>query len=113
MADFTSQLCPARSIAGRLDPDEFAREIRQLAIDLHRSLTRPDTTVDQLTGLKRRFEDLRDQTHAPRAAEIHRWLCSGHRMILATLHSQPAHGLRIRPDHGAAPVRQPSLHLAL
>jgi hypothetical protein len=113
MAERTSQFCPARRIAGRLDSDEFAREIRQLAIDLHRSLTRPDTTIDQLTGLKRRFEELLDQTHEPRAAEINRWLCSGHRMIVAKLHSEPMHGLRVRPDRGGPPVRQPSLHVAL
>jgi hypothetical protein len=113
MAERSSQLCPARPISGRLDPDEFAREIRQLAIDVHRSLTRPDTTDDQLTGLKRRFEDLLDQTHGPRAAEINSWLCSGHRMILATLHPGPAHGLRVRPDRGGQPIRPPALHVAL
>jgi hypothetical protein len=113
MAERITQNCPERRISGRLNSDEFAREIRQLAIDLHRTLTRTDTTVDQLTGLKRRFEDLLDQTHAPRAAEINRWLCSGHRMILATLHPEPAHGLRVRSDRGGQPIRQPSLHLAL
>jgi hypothetical protein len=113
MAERTSQFCQARRIVGRLDSDEFAREIRQLAIDLHRSLTRPDTTIDQLAGLKRRFEDLLDQTHELRAAEINRWLCSGHRMILAELHSEPVHGLRLRPDRGGPSIRQPSLHVAL
>ena len=111
MAECTSQFCPARRIAGRLDSAEFAREIRQLAIDLHRSLTRPDLTIDQLTGLKLRFEDLLDQTHEPRATEVNRWLCSGHRLILAKLHSEPAHGLRVRPDRGGPPIRQSSLHV--
>ena len=113
MAERTSQFCPARRIAAGSIRTSLRRNSPTGDRPSSGSLTRPDLTIDQLTGLKRHFEDLLDQTHEPRAAEINRWLCSGHRLILAKFHSEPVHGLRVRPDRGGPPIRQSSLHVAL
>jgi hypothetical protein len=73
-------------------------------MDTHRSLTRLGTKVDELIGLKHRFEEMLRQTQAPRAAEINRWLRNAYRMILARLHPEPVDGLRVRLDRREPPI---------
>jgi hypothetical protein len=104
MAERASGRCPERRVSGILDLDEFAQEVRQLAMDTHKSLTRLGTTVDELIGLKRRFEELLRQTQAPGAAEINRWLRNAYRMILARLHPEPVDGMRVRLDRREPPI---------
>jgi hypothetical protein len=61
-------------------------------MDTHQSLTRVGTTVGELIGLKRRFEDLLRETQSTRAAEINRWLHNAYRAIVARLHREPVDG---------------------
>jgi hypothetical protein len=89
MAHRASIFCSDQRDPDRLEPDEFGREIRRLAIDASRGLGRPDTSVDELTSLKRRFDDLLDRGQQVRASEINRWLRSGKRKIEVRLH--PTH----------------------
>ena len=63
MAVSTSECCPEPRGHDTLDPAEFAQDVRQLAIDAHRSLTRPDTRVDELIDLKSRVENLSREIH--------------------------------------------------
>ena len=74
MRRWQHKLRPKQRVSGRLDPDEFVQELRQLALDAHRSLIRLDTTVDELIGLKCRFENLRREAQELRAFEIDGWL---------------------------------------
>jgi hypothetical protein len=94
MAVCHSGSCPERTYTDGLDPDDLAREIRQLAMDTFRGLSCPDASIDELTSLKRRFEDLLQQTQEPQAAKINRWLRGGNRAIGARLHPGPTEGLR-------------------
>lgn len=96
MAMSSSGCCPEQSDSGRLDPADFAREIRQLALDTYRGLTCPDSSVDELSALQRRFEDLLRQTQEPRTAELNRWLRSGDRAICARLHGDSSEDLFVR-----------------
>ena len=105
MAVLASGLCSERRVPDRLEPDEFAREIRRLAIDAWRGLTRTDTSVDELTSLKCRFEDLLRQRQGARVAEINRWLRNGKRAIDARLHLNPKEGLRVRLPHSKRLIR--------
>ena len=68
-----------------MDPAEFAREVRRLAIDAYKALTNPDFPEDGLTRLKHRSHALLCQTRVPRAIEMTRWLCSVNRAIDARL----------------------------
>jgi hypothetical protein len=83
--------CAERADPEKLDPDEFARGIRRLAIETYRALNRPDTPVEELTTLNRQFEALLNQSQELPAAEITRWLRNAMRAIDARLH----------PDRGA------------
>jgi hypothetical protein len=97
MAICTKAFRPEPTDLEILDPDEFAQEIRQLAIDAWRSLSAPEPSLHELTGLTRRFDNLLRQTEEPGAAEINRWLVSAHRVILDRLNADAGNGgVRIR-----------------
>jgi hypothetical protein len=98
MAIPASGFCSERRVPDRLEADEFAREIRRLAIDSWRGLTRPDPSIDELSSLKGRFDDLLDRTQAPREAEINRWLLNGKRTINDRLSPDPTTALRSSPS---------------
>jgi hypothetical protein len=70
-----------RSGAHEMEPEEFAREVRRLAVDAYRGLTYPDVPRDVLARLKRRSQVLLDQIRESGAIEMTRWLCSVDRAI--------------------------------
>jgi hypothetical protein len=63
------------------DPQDFAREVRRLAIDAYKALTYPDVADYALADLKLRSADLIRLSHAPRGSEITKWLRSIDRAI--------------------------------
>ena len=81
MIELAPGCCREKTDPDALDPEEFAREVRGLAIDAYRALTYPDVSDAELTRLKRRSEGLLRETQVPRASEITQWLCSVHRAI--------------------------------
>jgi hypothetical protein len=112
MVKVASRCYSERSISGGLNPAEFAQKIRQLAMDAHRGLTRPDTSVDELLSLKQRFEDLRGETQEPQAAQIDRWLGGGVRIIVARIHSELAKRFRVRLDRHDVLTQRSTPHVA-
>src|SRR5439155_23681850 len=62
MEEGTSGIGANRNGHGGLDPEELARRIRQLAIDAHRILTRADTSIGEVSGLRRRVRVLLRET---------------------------------------------------
>jgi hypothetical protein len=89
----TKGTCAGSRDTGSLDPNDIAREIRQLAMDSWQGLRSPNTAVEALTRLKHRFEELLSQTQGARAAEVNKWLQSGLLAIDARLHHHPSAGL--------------------
>ena len=70
-----------RTGADEMGPEEFAREVRRLAIDAYRGLTYPDVPPDKLARLKHRSQALLGQIRGIRAIEMTKWLCSVSRAI--------------------------------
>ena len=96
MEEGTSGIGANRNGHGGLDPEELARRIRQLAIDAHRILTRPDTSIGEVSGLRRRVRVLLRETRGGlRATEIDRWLRAAQRAIEAELHLGPREDLEL------------------
>jgi hypothetical protein len=89
MALTTPRMCSTRREAESLDPDEFARELRQLAMDTWRGLKVADTSFSELDSLNNRVEFLLRQTSEPPATEIKTWLRNAKRVIGARLHPIP------------------------
>ena len=89
----TEGMCAERRAPSSRDPDDLARELRQLAMDTWQGLIRPNTEVEALKSLKHRFEELLSQTQEPRAAEINRWLRKGILVIDGRLHPDRSAGL--------------------
>jgi hypothetical protein len=75
-----------------LDPEEVARRVRQLAVDAHRILNHPDTTVEELIALRRRFKELLRAGRGSQPTEIERWLRSAQQEVDAKLLSGPRGG---------------------
>jgi hypothetical protein len=78
-----------------LDPEELAREVRQFAIDAHRALTRPDTPIDVVIGLRQRLGLLLRKTRGSGASEINRWLRRSQGEIEARLPTGPRENLEL------------------
>src|SRR5262249_48306511 len=74
-----------RSEPASLDAEELAREIRRLAVEAHRSLSRPEARTGELTELRRRFQELLRVARGSQLTEIERWLWSAHRALDARL----------------------------
>jgi hypothetical protein len=78
---------------GIFDAGEFARAIRQLAVDAHRALKRPDASAGDLMDLRRRCQKLLRAARGSRQTEIHGWL----RSVDRTLDSRLASDLQVKP----------------
>jgi hypothetical protein len=74
-------MCAERPATGEMEPEEFAREVRRLAIDTYKGLTYPDVPGDELARLKLRANALFHHSRASRAIEMTRWLRSVNRAI--------------------------------
>src|SRR5262245_63747415 len=90
MADYPSMRADANVDACALEPQDFAKEIRSLAIDAHRALTHPETATEELINTKRRFEAILSRTPQPLTAQANRWLCSIVQAFHARLQRQGA-----------------------
>ena len=64
-------------------------EMRQLAVDAHEILNRPDATTGELVRMRRRSWELLHGARASQLSEIERWLRSAVRMLDAKLLSRP------------------------
>lgn len=66
-----------------LGPEEFARSVRQLAVDTHHYLSRPTTTMCEFIRLRRRFSELVLENPDSPQTEIQRWLQSARQELEA------------------------------
>jgi hypothetical protein len=89
MADTTSRLHPKLSGCTELDPDEFARAIRQLATDTYRTLKCRNSRAGELIELAQRFEHLISSMRGSPATELDHWLRSAYHLIQAKIHANP------------------------
>jgi hypothetical protein len=76
-----------RSEPGPLDVAQFARSIRQLAIETHAILSRPDATRGEVADLRRRLKESVLVARDSRLTAIERWLRSAARMLATRLGS--------------------------
>jgi len=90
MADYPSMRADANVDACALEPQDFAKEVRSLAIDAHRALTHPETATEELINTKRRFEAILSRTPQPFTSQANRWLRSILQAVHARLHRQGA-----------------------
>jgi hypothetical protein len=74
MSQLSLRSCCERADSDAFTPEEFAREVRRLAIDAYRALTYPDVQRAELDALKGRASDLVSLTQVPRSPEMTRWL---------------------------------------
>jgi hypothetical protein len=81
MIRLASATSAERPATDKMEPAEFAREVRRLAIDAYKALTYPDVSGDELARLKHRSQALLGQIRASRAIEMTKWLCSVNRAI--------------------------------
>jgi hypothetical protein len=88
MLELAPGCCREKTDRDALEPEEFAREVRRLAIEAYRALTYPEIPDAELTRLKRRSEGLICQTQVPRAIDMTKWLCGVHRAIDVRLRYQ-------------------------
>lgn len=68
-----------------LNPEEFARLVRQLAVDTHHCLSRSNTTMCEFISLRRRFGDLLGENQERQHTEVERWLRNARRTLEARL----------------------------
>jgi hypothetical protein len=84
-------LCEAdvsRVHPGRFDAESFARGVRQLSLDAHDILSRPDSPLDELIGLHwRAWHLLREAASVGSGEEVCRWLLGVRQEIGAKLQS--------------------------
>ena len=64
-----------------LDAGDFGPRVRQLTLDAHQILNRPDSPLDDLIGLHRRVFCLLDEARGVRSSAIRRWLLAVRREI--------------------------------
>jgi hypothetical protein len=63
-----------RTEFNKLDAEELATRIRELAVDAHHALNDPLVTPAEMSELSRRVEELRKAARSARLSEIDRWL---------------------------------------
>jgi hypothetical protein len=98
MADYPSIHAGGNDEARALEPQDFANEIRCLAIDAHRALKHPETAAEELVSTKRRFEAILSRTPQPCMAQANRWLRSVLRVFHARLRRHGASGAHLRQN---------------
>jgi hypothetical protein len=98
MADYPSKSGHGNVEACALEPQDFAKEIRCLAIDAHRALTHPETATEELINTQQRFEAILSRTPQPLTAQANRWLRSILRAFHARLRRQGACGPHLRQN---------------
>jgi hypothetical protein len=72
---------------GELGHGEFGHEVRRLALDAHRILRRPDSSLDDLIDLHGRVFHLLRQERGARSGGIGRWLLAVRQEIGVKLES--------------------------
>jgi hypothetical protein len=77
-----------RGETGRFDPGDFGRRIREFAIDAHRVLRHPDSSLDELTRLDVRAFRLLGEAPGARTVGIFPWLLAVRQRIRARLESR-------------------------
>ena len=75
MLELSPGCCREETDPDALEPEEFAREVRRLAIDAYRALTYPAGPHAELTRLNHRSTGLLCQTRVPRSIDMTKWLC--------------------------------------
>jgi hypothetical protein len=59
---------------GYLDPAEIAHGVRQIALDLHQALKKPNLSFGELLELQRRIDQMRRHTAGTQLTALDRWL---------------------------------------
>jgi hypothetical protein len=93
MSDGLHEADHSRGIPGGFDAESFARGVRQLALDAHRVLSRPDSPLDELIRLHWRAWHLLREAPRVGSSEVCRWLLAVRREIGAKLQSWSAEEL--------------------
>jgi len=78
-----------------LGPDEFARSVRQLAIDTHHFLSRSDRTMGEFIRQRRRFSELLGENQDWQHTDIERWLCNARQTLEARVLAGLANGFSV------------------
>ena len=85
----------SRGGRGGFDPDEFGRRVREFALDAHRILKRPDSSMDELIGRDSCAWLLLCEAPASQSSAIRRWLLAARQAIAAKLRSWSAEHLEL------------------
>ena len=70
-----------RPATNEMEPEEFAREVRRLAIETYKGLTYPDFPGEELARLRHRSRALLRHSRTSRSIEMTKWLNSVNRAI--------------------------------
>jgi hypothetical protein len=76
-----------RSESGGSHLEDFARRVRVFALDAHRILTQPDSSLDEVLGLHRTVWSLLREISHSRSGAMHLWLLAAHEAIGEKLRS--------------------------
>jgi hypothetical protein len=111
MIRLAKAMCAERPATYEMEPEEFAGEVRRLAIDAYKGLTYPDVPRDELARLKLRSNALFRQSRASKAIEMTKWLCSVSRAIDVRLQYEKKVGPKLSgppgENDGVKGVKQP------
>ncbi len=81
-----------------LSPEEFARSMRQLAIDTSRFLGRKDLTMCEFVRLRRRFGELLEENQDRQHTAIERWLRNARQTLETKLVASSSDGSSLSQD---------------
>jgi hypothetical protein len=73
-------------VSGGFDPDVFARRVREVALQIHRVLRRPDGPIDDVFDLHRRVWGLLGEAPGPQTTGVYRRLLAARQAIADRLH---------------------------
>jgi hypothetical protein len=85
MVDTVHVIDESRGDLGGFEPEGFGRRVREVALDAHRVLNRPDSPIDEVLRLHRRVWHLLHDAPGARPNEIRRWLLAALQAIDARI----------------------------